>query len=301
MNRDLISLEDLARRIDALKLWSKLVPYNWALRPSRTVFPYFCEFLPPDRAEVKFRILLLEGWQTMHDYLRLRMDPSWSFFSSPLELNHYEVVLLANGESAFFRHDTGYVPRLLTPNEKELLKKLLWEVYGMMLRMESDNDLTLKYADEKSLFSRKETKAGWVDSPFEIVPMRPHVERISYRKDVIDKAKDLPLLKDKTIALDLHILNGRATRELRPRLIYELRAVEEGSDEIFVLRHTSMDPESGLRGIWETLANVVLEAFIAKGCVPGEIKVKSKRVFRMLRPLTIELSFKLSLHNELKV
>ena len=54
-----------------------------------------------------------------------------------------------------------------------------------------------------------------------------------------------------------------------------------------------------LRGLWENMPQQVLKAFIHMKRVPGEIKVKSGRVFRMLRPLCVELPFKLSLHEKL--
>ena len=44
----------------------------------------------------------------------------------------------------------------------------------------------------------------------------------------------------------------------------------------------------------------LLRELIRIGKVPGEIKVRSGRVFRMLRPLCIELPFKLSLHEKLE-
>jgi hypothetical protein len=43
----------------------------------------------------------------------------------------------------------------------------------------------------------------------------------------------------------------------------------------------------------------VLANIIAKGRVPGEIKVVSGRVFRLMRPLCMDLPFRLSLHDRL--
>ena len=44
---------------------------------------------------------------------------------------------------------------------------------------------------------------------------------------------------------------------------------------------------------------LVLRELVRRGRIPGEIKVRSGRVFRLLRPLCVELPFKLSLHEKL--
>ena len=41
-------LETIGARMDALGLWKELAPYNFALKPRGTVFPYFCTILPGD-------------------------------------------------------------------------------------------------------------------------------------------------------------------------------------------------------------------------------------------------------------
>ena len=43
-----------------------------------------------------------------------------------------------------------------------------------------------------------------------------------------------------------------------------------------------------------------LREIIRIGRVPGEVRVRSMRMFRMLRPLCIELPFKLSVHDRLE-
>ena len=57
--------------------------------------------------------------------------------------------------------------------------------------------------------------------------------------------------------------------------------------------------DGGLRRMWESMPPQLLKALIARGRIPGEIKVMSGRVFRFLRPLCLELPFKLSLHDSL--
>ena len=33
---------EIGRKMDCLGLWKSVMPYNWAVKPRGTVFPYFC-------------------------------------------------------------------------------------------------------------------------------------------------------------------------------------------------------------------------------------------------------------------
>ena len=71
---------EVGAKMDALGLWNSLAPYNWAVKPHGTAFPYFCNILQGD-GDVKVRFLMLEGWRTLHDYVRLRADLSYGVIS----------------------------------------------------------------------------------------------------------------------------------------------------------------------------------------------------------------------------
>jgi len=62
---------------------------------------------------------------------------------------------------------------------------------------------------------------------------------------------------------------------------------------------TSVQADGGLRAMWEGMPARFLKELIARKKIPGEVKVPSLRVFRMLRPLCMEIPFKLSLHDSL--
>ena len=87
------------------------------------------------------------------------------------------------------------------------------------------------------------------------------------------------------------------TKEARPRCVYELKAVDPKTRTVVVASRVSVHPEAGLRGLWESMPAQVLKELIRLGKVPGEIKTRSGRVFRFLRPLCLDLPFKLSLHD----
>ena len=61
----------------------------------------------------------------------------------------------------------------------------------------------------------------------------------------------------------------------------------------------SMHPEAGLKGLWESMPVQVMNELVRLGKVPGEIRLCSGRVFRLLRPMCLDLPFKLVLRDSL--
>ena len=294
------TVEEIGKKMDELGLWELLAPYNWALKPRGTVFPYFCTVLKGDRKPVKARFLMLEGWQTLHEYVHVRVDRNFGFCSTPMEFPHYELVVLESGETHLFRHDTGYMPLVANAAQREFAAKMLWEAFGVMLRVETDRNLPMKFSDDQAIFARVEGPDGkWTDEPLAIPPPRPHVEKVSFAKADVQKAVDLPLSSKDVIELDFRILPSVMTKEPRPRCVYALVGVDGATGAKLIDSRVSMHPEAGLKGLWESMPPQVLRELIRLGKVPGEIRLCSGRVFRLLRPMCMELPFRLSLHDSL--
>ncbi|MBO7683223.1 MAG: hypothetical protein J6T51_00680 [Kiritimatiellae bacterium] len=294
--------EELGAKMDALGIWDLLVPYNFAVKPRGTVFPYFCTVLKGDGKPVKARFLMLEGWQTLHDFVRTRFDNSFGFYSTPSEMPHIELVVLGAGGCALFRHDPGYAPQQASAPHRALAERIMWEAFGVMLRVEADRELPLKFADERAIFARVEKPDGnWADEPLVIPDPPPHVEKVSFPKDVVKSAKDLPFAADFALAADFRILPGVMTKEPRPRSVYALVAADAATGARVVDLRVSIGADGGLRSLWESMPPNLLREIVRIGKVPGEIKVGNMRMFRMLRPLCMELPFKLSLHEKLDV
>ncbi len=297
MNR---TVEEIGRKMDALGLWDALLPHSFAVRPRGTVLPYFCIVLKGENRPVKVRFLMLEGWQTFHDFMNLRADRNFGFYSTPIELPHLEMVVTVEGHIELFRHDTGFLPLIADEAQRAFAAKILWEAFGVMLRIEADRSLPLSFAAEKSVFARIEGADGiWRDEPLEVPAMRPHVEKITLPKSALAAAKDLPFEPGEALELDFRILPNVMTKEPRPRCVYRLLAIDAKTGEAVIDSSTSIMPEGGIRGMWQTMPVQVLRGLTARGHVPGEIRLLSGRVFRLLRPLCIELPFKLSLHDAL--
>ena len=287
--------------MDALDLWEALAPSNFAVKPKGTAFPYFCTVVKGDRKPVKVRFLMLEGWQTLHDYVRLCIDGNFGFYSMPMELPHLELVILETGEAKLFRHDTGFMPQEANGPQRELAARVLWEAYGVMMRVEAEPKLAMRFAEEKAVFARVETTAGsWEDRPLVVPDPPPYVEKVLFPKAALKAANDLPFVKDDVLDLDFRLLPNIMTKEPRPRCVYGLVAVDPKSGETAIDSRVSVHPEAGLRGLWENMPSQVLRELIRRGKVPGAIRLCSGRVFRFLRPLCLELPFKLSLHDRLQ-
>ena len=286
--------------MDGLGLWDAVARSNWAVCPKGTVFPYFCSVMKEENSLVKVRFFMVEGWQTFHDYIRTQVDNSFGFYSTPMEIAHFELVLFGTGAVRLFRHDPCYMPRVANEAERALCAKILWECYGVMMRIEADERLPLRFASEKAMFARVEDASGaWSDAALPIPTPRPHVESVSFAKADLAKAKDLPFSSDDRIAVDFALALGLATSEARPRCVYRLVAVDCTTGERFVSETSSPSPDGGLKAMWEGVAPRLLKHLLARGRIPGEIQVRSQRLFRMLRPLCLDIPFRLSLHDDL--
>ena len=292
-------IDEIAAKMDALGLWELLLPYNVALKPRGTALPYFCTLMKGDGSSVRYRLLLLEGWQTMHDYVLTRVDVNYGIYSTPSEMPHFELVMPVGAAPICFRHDPGYVPGAVPQDRQEFVAKLLWETYGLLLRLESNRSLPMSFAGERSIFARVEGADGtWADAPLAIPDAPPYVEKISFEKADVKKAQDLPLADD-VWELDFALNLSVITKETRARTVYTLLAVDAATKKRVVDSNASVHPELGLRGLWESMPQQVLRSFIRAGRVPGEVQVRSGRVFRFLRALCQELPFKLSMHDSL--
>ena len=295
------SLEEIGKKMDALNLWDAILPFNWVVKPSGVVFPYFCTLLKGDGVNVKIRFLMLEGWQTFHDYIRTRIDRNFGYYLTPMEMPHFELVISSSGDALVFRHDPGYMPRALNERERTLTEKILWEAYGIMMRVEADKKLPLQFASEKSMFARVENSSGvWNDSPMAIPEPRPFVEEVSFSKALVTKAKDLPLEANMAVAVDFRLLSNVMTKESRPRCAYQLIVVDLATGVKIVQDKTSISPEGGLKAMWQAMPQRVLAGLVEYGRIPGVIKVTSGRVFRLLRSLCLELPIKLSMHDKIE-
>lgn len=292
--------EEIGRKMNALGLWGEFGRFTWAVRLNGFAVPYFCTVARGDGNPVCIRFMMLEGWQTLHDFVRTGHDHNFGCYSNPMELPHFEMVVLASGETKLYRHDPGYFPRALNARESELCARMLWEAYGLLLRFESERTLPLRFAEDKAMFARIEGTDGvWRDEPLPIPHPPPYVERVTFEKADFARAKDLPFVADEVLDVDFRLLPNVTTCEPRPRCCYLLAGMDAKSGEKVIWNKMSVNGDCGLKSLWERMAPRFLKHLLARGHIPGEVRLCSGRVFRMLRPMTVEIPFKLSLHDRL--
>ena len=294
-------IAQIAAKMDSLGLWRKLVGYNWAVKPKGSAVPYFCTIYLGDGNPLKARVLMLEGWLTMHYFVAMKQSPDYGFISSDLELPHFDVAIEAN-DCKVYRFDYVYAPTVAEERHLELVKRMLWECYGVMMRLENDETLPMKFAEDRCVFARVETEKGkWVDQPLKIPEERPMVEKISFDQARLKKANDLIIEKKVKWAVDFGLEARLTTKEKRPRMAYRLWIVNAETAERIIVYTATTSEEDGIKGLWEHMPGRLMNVFLEVGYIPGEIQVPNGRMFRFLRPLAEELPFKLSLHTSLDV
>lgn len=296
---------DIARAIVALHPWKTAARHNWALVPQTSAEAFLVSFTCEEERQtpVAGRLMLFEGVTTFRDFLITRQVKDFGVEMGPIDFRHYEIVGIKDGKAEIFLYEPGYVPRAPSTQERVLLASLLAECYGVLLRMEEKPDLPLLYADQKAFFARKEVAEGvWVDGPLRLPAdeVVQQLENIALVKADCAKAKELPVFPKEIWEVDFVLVPTYHTSERHPRFLYLFSAVNAESGERMCWERLSVDgkPE-GLKRLWEGHAQRLLTALLRLGRVPGELHVRSGRMMRFLRPLGLQLPFKLVQHAKL--
>lgn len=290
---------EIARAIAALNVWERVSAHNWALVPQTSDLPYLVSAKSEGGKDgpVLGRLMLFPGFETFRDFMLSRRVPDFGVGMSPIDFAHFELVSARNGVIELYVYEPGFVPRALTDGERKFLAPMLYECYGLMMRMEEDPGLPLAYAKDNALFARKEVSENvWIDGPlrFPDEKQNPYTEQISLSKASCDKAAKLPQRAAEKWEIDFVMVPSYQTQEPRSRFLYILAAVDSATGERRVWHKASVDGRPyGLKRLWEGMAQRILDGIISLGRTPGEMHVRSQRVARFLRPLGLQLPFKL--------
>ncbi len=296
---DINSIFETMQKINSLNVWKEAAGYNWVLKPLHSVYPYFFSAMyPADEEAFKAKILLLEGWQTMHDFVRHRIDPDAGYHSSYLEMAHFQLLFKKNRDIAFCRIDPGFRPYEPTPKQYDLLKRMLWEIYGVLLRIENEPSLVIKYAADRALFARVEVEPGvWRDEPMPLLEPPPYKEEIIIPMELINVAKKVPIDKQLRVVVDLRMDPYTITTNpgLPPKANYILTAIDVATGKVLVNDLVCVDPTcGGIKALWTDLPAHILKRFVKMNRLPCEILVVSGRAFRFLRALILQVPIRLT-------
>lgn len=306
--------DDVAKAIAALGVWSKVKPCQWAVLPKLSEQAFICLAAAAPKTEsadpVAGRLLVFPGYGSFNLFALREKMHDFGVATCVAELEHWCIEARESGATQILQMVPGFVPRKPElPKERELLAAVMYECYGVMLRCEEDPDLLLRHIQDKALFARWQNADGsWRDGEYR-VPVNAisnYTEKISMSKADIDKAKMLPMHDGERWLAEFSLVDNMITNEREARFAYVF-AVAKDDGELKTAARLSVgsripgmpvaDASEPLRILWEQLAQRLLNVFLEAGYVPGEVTVPSARLMRFLRPLAMQLPFRLALRS----
>lgn len=296
-------ISDIMRKILALDLLETASRYNWVVKPHGSIMPYFCT-IDIERdidSPVKARLMMVEGWQAFHNLVGLHVDKMFGVYESPICLPHYEMFICHGVDPVLYKCDEGYKPRTeLTEYEKGIARKILWECYGIMMRMETNVKLPLQYIAENSMFGRVEVAPGkWQDMPVPIPKPANTTENITFDEKILNAVKELPVDKNWKLEFTFSMHPNMIITTGLPRYCHSICAVDADNGEVVIDYRMVIEQDQKIKDLWERMPAIVVASFLTLKRVPAEIKVGNARVFRFLRSICLHLPIKLSMHDSL--
>ena len=303
------NIDEVAKAIAALKVWKKASKYNWALVSELFDKPLIAAVNPTPNGPIVGRLMLFNGFAAHRDFLIFRQNPDLSFATSPIDFDHYEVIGLKDGSVEIYDYRPGFIPVHPDAETRALLAPVIYECYGLMLRIDEDPELPALYIKDQALFSRKEGLDGkWHDAPLR----PPNLDTVTWTERVgLDRVKcaqavRLNMEPEEAWEVDFTQMPLYRTDGQQARMMFLFAAVDAKTGERRVWQKLAVDPSiprngtlDAMKPLWESLAAHVLDGVIRRGKVPGAIHVRNQRMMRFLRPLGLQLPFKLVLHQEM--
>lgn len=306
---DKSDINAVARAITALNAWKRVNGANWGIVSQMLERPLIVSGGDAVRQPVAGHILLFNGLEAYRDFRIFQGNRDISYATSPADIDHCEIVGFKDGSAQVIDFRPGFAPKPVVGDLAAALAPAVYECYGLLLRMEDEPGLTGSYAAENALFSRVEGLDGkWRDAPLKLPADGSFswTERISYDKAKCAKASRFDLATEEVWEADFIPMPIFRTEGDNARIMYLFAAVDVRTGERRVWRKLSVDPSAArdgtlepLKPLWESLASLLLEGILAFGKVPGAIHVNSGRMMRFLRPIGLQLPFKLVHHKML--
>ena len=306
---DQTNIDDVAKAIASLNMWKKASKYCWALVSELFDMPLIACVNDAQNGPIAGRLMLFNGFAAHRDYLIFNQSKDISFAVSPLDFDHFEVIGLKDGGAEVFDYRPGFVPVHPDEETRRLLAPVLSECYGMLLRIEDDPELPARYRSENAMFSRREGLDGrWTDSPLKPPESRAltWTESVSLDRAKCSRAARFDMAQGEAWETDFIQMPLFHTEDEKPRIMFMFAAVDAKTGERRVWEKMAVDPSiprngtlDALKQMWESLASKMLDGVLARGAVPSEIHVRTQRLMRFLRPLGLQIPFKIVLHGQL--
>lgn len=305
-----LQLDQLFERMDKLNLWESVMANPWAFKPKGSIYPYIVYVSRHALSQVKGKdikpricLLFLEGWQTFHDFIRTQLDPNFGYYLMPADVPTIEASYFSNGAAECWRHDPGFVTSAANDTTRDMCLRMMWELYGIMLRLETDPKLPEKFGvAHRGMLCRTEKAPGkWVDEQLEAPSPQPYEEHRIIPDTLLKSVEKLTLDKNLTVEVDFRrALNIFVrTKGMRPRNIYSFFIVDAATGKRLFNTMTMVDKDLTLKKMLENVAANFLQFVEHFGSFPSTVCVSEGRVFRQLRDLTAKFPFKLVMRDTL--
>lgn len=298
------SIDADAKAIVALDAWKRAGTYNWVLVPQTCDEPIIVSVEAKQEGPVVGRLLFFPGFAAYRDFALLMQAPDMGLAISRIDVTHWALVGLKGGGYELQTFRAGYAPRLANEPERALLAPLIHECLGLMFRFEENPELPAKYASEQAMFARQEGLDGkWRDGSYPTPkdPPMPREERIALGRRECTAAAHLPFAEGEEWQVDFFGVPAFRTEEPEPRIMYLFAAVDARTGARCAWDRMSVSTKSneGLKPLWESLAQRLLQAILKHGRIPGAVSVRSGRMARFLRPLGLQIPFRIVMHSKL--
>lgn len=320
----------------------RLSPWSWCrgdtcfgIRPKGEREPYFAVFFGgvPSEAHI---VRYVKGWRALYDFVSnvqspSKASPSWMLEIPMLEFSLLPEPMIFPFERKFhsalglwpvdmsacmpvFRSvQPGFHPWFPLGKELDTLKTLVYQTYGMMLRLEDPASPFRNQTPGKVWVLSQGQDGKWSES---FVPTRPFTDdgvEVRLKAQSLEKLKAMPLIP-MTMQISLQFLpifshfipvapDGapipfKRFAECRPLVNYLLIAANAKNGEVACAEMLHAD--QGVAAMWGKVPEMVFSLFDRLGGCPGTIEVMGDRLGNLFHSLEVYLPFKLVLRERLE-
>lgn len=313
-------LYTMAERLDHLDPWQWMGAADcFGIELPGWKDPCFVIFGGQSKSLRNVRFLL--GWKAFYDLVTRLADPakqgpSWLleirmiellFVSSDLLFKHEQTLLEtitrqadATCATPVFRSIIpGYHPWLPDERERDLLEAVLYQAFGMAMRVEASG-LLLKDRFPREIMMRKQDAHGvWQDAWSPVKEVGDEEVEVRIESKRLQTIRSLPL-RPVTMQLDLLFTPLQILPDgQRPQTAYVLLAVDAQSG--YIIAGDLLQATEGIAHMWAQIPERLLEIFDRLGGCPETIEISTDRMANLLRPLGEFLPFKMVRRERLAV
>ena len=266
-------------------------------------------------------IRFLVGWKAFYDLVTRLADPAKQVATWLLEIRMIELLFV--NETLLFEHEQtflkklkrqpgeacttpvfrsivpGYHPWLPEARERDLLETVLYQAFGMAMRVEADGMLLKTRFPREILMRKQDAKGVWQDAWTPVKEVGDEEVEVRIESKRLQALRNLPL-KPIILQLDLMFTPMQILPEgQRPQTAYVLLAVDAQSG--FIVAGDLLQATEGIAHMWAQIPERLLEIFDRLGGCPSAIEIGTDRMANLLRPLGEFLPFKMVRRERLAV